>query len=141
MIGADVIARKLLTLGENLQYLSQSFAGDAARLEKDPTLRAAVERWLQVAIEACIDIAFHAITAEGWTPPPSAREAFHVLAGRGRISMDLARRLGLAAGLRNLLVHDYDTIDLVRLAATVRDELDDLRTFAESASMWTIMAK
>ena len=30
-------------------------------------LRAAVERWLQVAIEACSDVAFHVVASEGWT--------------------------------------------------------------------------
>jgi hypothetical protein len=70
-------------------------------------LRAAVERWLQVAIEACIDIATHVLASEGWTPAGSARDAFLVLANHGKIPLELAQRLGSAAGMRNVLVHDY----------------------------------
>ena len=45
---------------------------------------------------------------------------------------DLAGRLGDAAGLRNLLVHDYGDIDHARLWDTL-GELDDLRSFAAAA--------
>jgi uncharacterized protein YutE (UPF0331/DUF86 family) len=41
-------------------------------------------------------------------------------------------RLGNAAGLRNLLVHDYGDIDHARLWDTL-GELDDLRSFASVA--------
>ena len=99
-------------------------------------LRAAVERWLQVAIEACINLAGHVIASEGWTPPQTARAAFQVLAAHGRLPLDLAQRLGLAASLRNLLVHDYALIDLDRLARAVREDMGDLRAFAAAAAGW-----
>jgi uncharacterized protein YutE (UPF0331/DUF86 family) len=41
-------------------------------------------------------------------------------------------RLGDAAGLRNLLVHDYGDIDHARLWDSL-GELDDLRSFATAA--------
>jgi uncharacterized protein YutE (UPF0331/DUF86 family) len=59
----------------------------------------------------------HVIGAEGWTPPTTARAAFQVLAAHQRIPADLAQRLGLTAGLRNLLVHDDAIIDPARIAA------------------------
>ncbi len=136
MVDRDVIARRLLILNECLSELSRQEAGDASRLAADTVLRAAVERWLQLAIEACLDVATHVIADEGWTPPASGRDAFLVLAGHARIPLPLGQRLGDAVGLRNLLVHDYVTIDLVRLAATVRDDLGDLREFARCAATW-----
>ncbi len=38
--------------------------------------------------------------------------------------------VGLAYGLRNLLVHDYAEVDRVQLAAAVGSALTDLRAFA-----------
>jgi uncharacterized protein YutE (UPF0331/DUF86 family) len=133
VIDRNVVARRLLILSESLQELARPGAGDPVALAKDRMLRAAVERWLQLAVEACIDIATHTVADEGWTPPGNAREAFLVLAGHGRIPLDLAQRLGAAAGLRNVLVHDYVSVDLNRLARAVREDLDDLRAFARSA--------
>ena len=43
---------------------------------------------------------------------------------------------GGAAALRNLLVHDYVSVDLERLARVVREDLEDLREFARIAGGW-----
>jgi uncharacterized protein YutE (UPF0331/DUF86 family) len=89
-----------------------------------------------VAIEACIDIAYHLIADRGWTPPDSAREAFAALMRHGLLDADLASRLGRAAGLRNLLVHDYVSVDPEQLVRVIRDGLDDLKTFGTLAARW-----
>ena len=136
MVDADVLSRRLLALNECLTELGRSDAADPARLAADGMLRAAVERWLQVAVEACVDIASHVIADAGWTPAATGREAFLVLAGHGFLPLDLAERLGTAVGLRNVLVHDYVAVDLSRLAGVVRDDLGDLRAFARAAAGW-----
>ena len=133
----DAIARRVFALNEALQDLADPDARDASRLGRDRRLRAAVERWLQISIEACIDIAFAVIAAREWTPPDSARGAFNTLAGHGLISVDLANRLALAAGLRNILVHEYVDVDLDRVARVVRENLGDLRAFAQAATGWS----
>jgi uncharacterized protein YutE (UPF0331/DUF86 family) len=136
MVDADVVARRLLALTESLRELEREGAGDPRRLAADVVLRAAVERWLQIAIEACIDIASHVVADEGWPPPSTGREAFLVLATHGRLELDLARKLGRAVGMRNVLVHDYVAVDLDLLARTVREDLEDLRAFAREAASW-----
>src|SRR5262245_9903381 len=69
MVDPDIVARRLLALSDALRELERPAAGDPRALASDAVLRAAVERWLQVAIEACIDIANHIIASEGWPPP------------------------------------------------------------------------
>ena len=134
MVDPDIIARRVLALNEALGHLAQADADDASRLAADPMRRAAAERWLQVAIEACIDVAYHVVAANEWTPPETARGAFSTLAAHGLIETDLANRLAAAAGLRNVLVHDYVSVDLERLARVVREDLDDLRRFGAAAA-------
>lgn len=136
MIDEDVVARRLLALNEALRELERPAAADERSLAMDPLLRAAVERWIQVAIEACIDVADHVVAAEGWTPVDSAREGFARLAAHGKLEAQLAARLGSAAALRNILVHDYVSVDLARLARVVREDLGDLRAFAACAAKW-----
>lgn len=128
MVDAEIVARRLLALNDALQHLGQHpEARDVVRLSSEPLLRAAVERWLQVAIEACIDLAYHVVADRGWTPPETARAAFRTLASHGVIPPELADRLGLAAGLRNVLVHEYAEVDLTIVARAVAQRLDDLR--------------
>jgi len=136
VVDPDVVARRLLAMNEALRELQRPGASDARVLAGDAVLRAAVERWLQIAVEACIDVADHVIASEGWTPPQSARAAFAALAAHGKLPVDLAERLGGAAALRNILVHDYVSVDLARLTAVVRDDLDDLRAFGAEAARW-----
>jgi uncharacterized protein YutE (UPF0331/DUF86 family) len=129
VVDPEATTRRLLTLNEALQHLAAHGSVDADRLRADPTLRAAIERWLQVAIEACIDLAYHVIAGRGWTPPDTSRGSFETLAAHGLISPDLAARLGMAAGMRNILVHEYAEVDLNVIATVVREGLNDLRTF------------
>jgi len=140
VVDPDVVARRLLSLNEALGELARPEAGDERALATDSILRAAVERWVQIAVEACIDIADHAVASEGWPPPESARAAFTTLATHGRLPLDLAQRLGDAAALRNILVHDYVSVDLRRLARAVRSDLADLRIFAAEAAAWIRVA-
>jgi uncharacterized protein YutE (UPF0331/DUF86 family) len=60
--------------------------------------------------------------------PPDYRGVFAALVAKG-LDPDLAERLGLAAGLRNVLVHDYLDIDEDVVWAAL-GHLDDLRGFA-----------
>ena len=68
MIDADIVARRPRFLTEALGELGRPEAGNERALATDRVLRAAVERWLQIAIEACIDIAEHVVATQGWTP-------------------------------------------------------------------------
>ncbi|MFI5308959.1 MAG: DUF86 domain-containing protein [Polyangiales bacterium] len=135
MVDPDVVARRLLALGEALRELDGRLSDITVEgLTADALLRAAVERWLQVAVESCIDIAYHVVAERGWTPPETAREAFALLAAHSVVPGDLARSLGRAAGLRNILVHDYVRVDLALLSESVRSALRDLQAFGALAS-------
>src|SRR5664279_330678 len=136
MVNPDAVTRRLLVLNERLAELARPEAALPQQLGANSVLRAAVERWLQLAIEACIDIASHVIASEGWVPPASGKEAFLILANHGRLTLDLAQRLGRAAGMRNVLVHDYVAIDLSQLAHVVKYDLQDLREFAVQVATW-----
>lgn len=140
MVDPEVLTRRVLAVTDALRELERAEARDATRLASDPVLRAAVERWLQVAIEGCLDIASHVIATKGWVPAETGRAAFQTLASHGLLDLELATRLGRAVGLRNLLVHEYATIDLKRLAEIVRTDLGDLRAFAGVATGWLDVA-
>lgn len=128
MVDAPSIESRLERLREQLTELDEIREGGREAFDADPRLRLATERALQLSIQACIDIAGHLVAELELTVPPDYRGLFPELATTG-LDQRLAARLGDAAGLRNILVHDY--LDLDENAIWVAlDHLDDLREFA-----------
>ena len=98
--------------------------------EADRTAREVVVLNLFVAIQACLDLAAHWLADEGWNVPDRYGELFVALADHGVIPRPLALRLVAAAGLRNLVAHQYGALDWVRIHATASSSaLDDLEAF------------
>ncbi len=132
MVDLESVDRRLQRLGELLAVLEDIRAeGEQVYLAGRQT-RLAAERALQLAVQACIDVAAHLVAELGLRTPDTYREAFLGLAHEGLVHEDLAQRLGDAAGMRNILVHEYLEID-PRQVWRALERLDDLRAFADAA--------
>ncbi|MCK4355486.1 DUF86 domain-containing protein, partial [Candidatus Bipolaricaulota bacterium] len=66
-----------------------------------------VERNLEVAAQACIDIANRIISMEQLEKPRDAYGAIEMLGKVGVLPRELAERLSPIADSRNILVHEY----------------------------------
>ncbi len=95
----------------------------------DSRQRAATERWLQLAIQICIDLGTQIVTEQSARPPSDYAEVFTILGEKRVIAPELGLRLGNAARQRNLIVHLYMEIDDRAVFASLA-HLDDLREFA-----------
>jgi len=95
-------------------------------------LRKAVERALQVAIEACLDIAHHIISEEGFRYPESSADAFKVLGEEGIIPSELLPKLVNMAKFRNVLVHEYVRLDNSVIYGVLKKHLGDFEEFARA---------
>jgi len=130
MVDPDVFDRRLERLEQAITDLRGVAAVDRATFLVDRRLQAQAERWTQVAVEACIDLAHHLIADHGWATPATHRAAFATLAAQGVISDEGATRMAGWAGLRNVLVHLYLDIDHARLHDVLTGELDELVAYA-----------
>lgn len=85
------------------------------------------------SIEACVDVAQHICSAQGWGPPLDNGDAMKVLGRHGILSAELSDAMRKAVGFRNVLVHEYvevsDEIVLARLG-----DLADLGRFVEQVT-------
>jgi len=84
---------------------------------------------LHLAIENCTDLAAHIISEEGLGVPGSVSEMFYLLEENGYLSLQLTEKMIKAVGLRNLIVHEYDKIDLKRLFDIVGKDTKDINDF------------
>jgi uncharacterized protein YutE (UPF0331/DUF86 family) len=105
LVDADRVEARIQKLEELIEQLDEvRRAGEDAYLA-NARQRAATERWLQVAVQICIDLGTQLVTEQSARPPSDYAEVFKILGEKGVIPNDLARRLGDAAKQRNLIVH------------------------------------
>jgi len=132
LVDREVFDRRLARLEELLRHLRRLGSVPREQFLGSDELQAQAERWLQLAAECALDLAHHLIADRGWRTPASYRDAFHVLAEEGALTADLAGRMELWAGLRNVLVHLYLDVDHERLWQIIQLNLDDLVHLAEA---------
>lgn len=121
----DIVRRKLKVVVENLRALEPIKLMTEEEYVGDLYKRKAAERLLQEIIEAAIDINTHIIVQTGNMAPDDYYESFIRVGELKAVSPHLAEELAPSAGLRNRLVHEYDTLDhsMVLNAVRMAEEL------------------
>lgn len=131
---AAVVARKLQLLDGLLTDLQGAGAITAGALREDRMLRHAVERLLTQIVQLAVDVNAHIAVGMGRPTPSDYRSSFGDASAAGALPADLAAALVPSVGLRNLLVHEYATIDLELVAAACARAVVDYRTYVRQVS-------
>lgn len=127
MIDKGLITKKL-SLVE--QYCAELDSAQPERLDSDLRERRFVEHTLQIAIQACQDVAARIVSEGRLGDPRTNQELFDLLTHANWIDAALARKLRAAVGFRNVLVHGYASVDLKTVRAVLVDHRSDLLEFA-----------
>ena len=129
------IERRLDELNERLSRLKPLREKTRADFDEDPYLRDIVERNLEIAAQCCIDISHRIISLERAQKPRDYYEAIIRMGELGVLPSAFARELAPIAGFRNILVHEYLSVDWDEVYNHLQD-LDDLASFAELVRRW-----
>ncbi|MBU4251567.1 MAG: DUF86 domain-containing protein [Candidatus Omnitrophica bacterium] len=132
MVDATVVRRILASLNENLQHLKSKQGVSFEEYKKDPDIQAIVERKLETAIQACIDIGNHIVSQQNFGSPSDYGEIFTILAQKGVISDKEAEKLIKMAGFRNIIIHEYRDILIEKVYDIFQNRLGDFYEFAEA---------
>lgn len=97
--------------------------------EKDHLKQDAIAANLQRAAEQAIDLANHVIRKGKLGLPKESRESFEILAKANVLSQELADRLKGMVGFRNIMVHQYQEMDIKIMVDVIEHHLDDLIVF------------
>jgi uncharacterized protein YutE (UPF0331/DUF86 family) len=100
--------------------------------EEDYLRQDAIALNLQRACEQCIDLANHVIKIGKLGLPKESRDSFRLLAQNGVIPKDLAARLEGMVGFRNVLVHEYQRLDIQLMIDVIEHKLDDLLIYIDA---------
>ncbi len=131
LVDAEIVDRRLREIGRRLGALREVRTHGETTFLADLALQAQAERHLQLALQCAIDIALHILADDTDRTPEDYGTAFRELAAVGILDRELADRLRLGAGLRNVLVHAYLDVDPTRIW-THLGRLDDLEDFAHA---------
>lgn len=129
------IERRLDELNERLTRLQPLREKSKLEFDQDPYLRDIVERNLEIAAQCCIDISHRIISLEKAQKPQDYYEAIVRMGELAVLPVDFARKLAPIAGFRNILVHEYLSVDWDEVYKHLQD-LNDIIRFAQFIREW-----
>jgi uncharacterized protein YutE (UPF0331/DUF86 family) len=129
VVDRPLLAKQVAIVRDAVARIRAVLPESTEAFEADRTAREVVILNLFVAVQACLDVATHWIADEGWDVPQRYGEIFLALADHGIVPRPLALRLVAAAGLRNLVAHQYGVLDWARVYRAASADLDDLEAY------------
>jgi uncharacterized protein YutE (UPF0331/DUF86 family) len=127
----DVVLNKKESIERCISQVRAYYATPSSlEFEEDYMKQDGIAINLQRACEQCIDLANHTIKTRKLGLPKDSRESFRLLAAAGIIPAELATHLEGMVGFRNVLVHEYQRMDISLMVEVIEHHLDDLILFA-----------
>lgn len=84
---------------------------------------------IQLAIQGCIDISNHIIADRGWGVPSVQSEAFNIMASQKVTSPGTADIMRKMTGFRNLIIHEYQQTDFLKVHEILNTRLNDIQEY------------
>jgi uncharacterized protein YutE (UPF0331/DUF86 family) len=129
VVDRTVLAAKIAAVRDATARIRSVLPPSPDAFASDRTAREVVILNLLVAVQTCLDLAAHWLADEGWDVPPTYGDMFVILAEHHVIEHPLALKLAAAAGLRNLVAHQYGIVDWRRVHGIAARDLADLEAF------------
>lgn len=123
------IIAKLEKLDEYSGYLAEIQKANKKDFIRDYRLYGLAERYLQLSIEAILDVGKLTIVSENFRKPEDNQDIFSALYDGKAISRSLVEKLSGIANFRNILVHDYEKIDREIVFQKLKENSDDFKKF------------
>jgi uncharacterized protein YutE (UPF0331/DUF86 family)/predicted nucleotidyltransferase len=131
-IDKELVQRHLKQLRESVQILRGLGQTEREKFIGDYHIYGLAERYLQLAIEACLQICGILIASFGLRRPEGYHELLSIVASQHIIPQVMAYRLEILTNLRDTLVHDPGTLNHDLLYDHIQQRLDDLEAFADT---------
>ena len=131
-IDKELVQRHLKQLQEAISILHSLGESKREEFTTDYRIYGLAERYLQLAIEACLHICGILVSSFGLRRPEGYHELLSIVASQKIIPQALAYRLEVLTNLRDSLIHDPSTLNRDVLYDHVQQRIDDLKLFADT---------
>ena len=120
----DVVLNKIATIQRCLKRIDDEYVS-ADDFKNNFTRQDSVILNLQRASEASIDLANFVIRQRQLGIPQSSRDTFSLLMAEGVISEPIGNSMQAMVGLRNIAVHDYQTLNIDIVISVITTHVAD----------------
>lgn len=132
MVDKALVFRKIASLSEYQKQVSEYSAITVEQYRGDWKIQRIIERTLQMMIELCADIANHVISDNELRTPETYADTFRVLTENSVLTPEQLAVMEKMAKFRNIVVHQYETVDAEIVILVLRLHLDDFKQFSDS---------
>jgi len=129
MIDKEVITKKFQELNRYLKELEDFKSISWSEFSSSLSKQWMVFHGLQLSIQALIDVGNHILATMGENRIEDYTDIIDKLGERNIIPSQFARQIRGMVGLRNILIHEYVSIDLNKIYEIFKNRLDDFRDF------------
>ena len=136
MLSPEVIRRRLQKMDEYLTILDGLRRYELSEFLANPERYGSAERFLQLAIEALLDVGSHVIAELELGAIETYGDIPRILAENGYVDPELAKRWTRMIGFRNILVHEYLDVDRGIVYKVLQHQLGDLRALKQALSQF-----
>ena len=127
MVRPEVIRRRIEAISENLAVLERIARYDEDEFLAEPEHYGSAERFLQLALEALLDMGSHVIADNGLGSVNQGRDIPRLFREHGYIDSALEEKWLRMIGFRNILVHAYLQLDRRQVYRVLQNDLADIR--------------
>lgn len=132
MLDTALVLRKIASLAEYQKQIAEYSAITVEQYRSDWKIQRIVERTLQMMIELCADVANHVISDNGLRTPETYADTFRVLAENAIVTSEQLAVMEKMAKFRNIVVHQYESVDAEIVILVLRRHLNDFSEFSNS---------
>ena len=134
MLNIGAVTLRLDKIEQNVSLLKEVATMPFSEFQQNPVNFQATQHLLQVAIEACLDIGSHIISAIGTRRPKDYKDIFLILGEEQILTAEFAKKLIHMASFRNRLVHIYLDVSIHEVYHIMQEDLGDFDEFSKQIS-------
>ncbi|MDP2913008.1 MAG: DUF86 domain-containing protein [Candidatus Omnitrophota bacterium] len=134
MVNQPLLKTKIAHIYKSMDRLSQKSRISLKDFKSDTDAQDIIIHNLQLAIQGAIDIASHIVSDEGWGVPNTLSGLFDILKEYKVIDEELMGTMKRMVGFRNIIVHEYEEIDLDKAHQILTSRLGDFNEFLKQVS-------
>ena len=125
----DVILNKTAALERCIERVKEEYRLAGTDLSSNLSHQDALILNVLRACETAIDLAMHIARSERLGVPQSSRDGFALLETAGILPKDLSENLQRMVGFRNVVIHEYQKLDIEVLHHIVEKRLSDFQRY------------
>jgi len=129
-IDAILILRKLKNMEEAMEELTELLKNSDQAMLQDFRNYHTAERLFQLIVDSMVDINVHIIREMKYKADEDLQSTFKILGENGVLSKDFALKLAPVVGLRNRIVHRYDSLSRPLFIKVLRQGFLDFKKYA-----------